>query len=182
MRSRYKIVLEGGLYFVTSTIVEWIPVFSSEPYFQIMIEAFKYAQKNKALRLYAYVVMENHFHLLVIGPTLSNTLQSLKSFTSKQIIEQLRMDGKEWALNQMHFYKKDYKHESTFQVWQEGFHPQLLSTEQAWMQRMKYIHLNPVRRGYVERLEYWKYSSARNYYSDDDSIIQLDSVWGDPPV
>ncbi|HPN34387.1 MAG TPA: hypothetical protein PK843_07735 [bacterium] len=47
---------------------------------------------------------------------------------------------------------------------------------------MEYIHFNPVRRGYVERPEYWKYSSARNYNLDDDSIIELDSIWGDPPV
>jgi len=182
MRSRYKIVLEGGLYFIASTIVQWIPVFNSEPYFQLIIEAFKHAQKNKALRLYAYVIMENHFHALVIGPSLANTMQSVKSYTSKRIIEKLRLDGKDRVLNQLQFYKKNYKQESAFQVWQEGFHPQLLSTEQAWTQKMEYIHFNPVRRGYVERPEYWKYSSARNYTLNDDSIIKLDSIWGDPPV
>ncbi len=106
MRSRYKIVLEGGLYFIASTIVQWIPVFNSEPYFQLIIEAFKHAQKNKALRLYAYVIMENHFHALLMGPSLANTLQSIKSYTSKGIIEKLRIDGKDRVLNQMQFYKK----------------------------------------------------------------------------
>ncbi len=40
MRSRYRITDQDGIYFVTSTIVEWLPVFTNQPYFDILINTF----------------------------------------------------------------------------------------------------------------------------------------------
>ena len=65
MRDRYKILEENGIYFVTSTIIEWIPIFTQKVYFDIVIETLKFCKKNKGLQLYAYVIMDNHFHLIV---------------------------------------------------------------------------------------------------------------------
>ncbi len=42
-----------------------------------------------------------------------------------------------------------------------------------YAQKAEYIHYNPVRRGYVDQPEHWNYSSARNYFLDDDSIIKV---------
>ena len=42
------------------------------------------------------------------------------------------------------------------------------------MQKLEYIRNNPVEKGFVERPEYWKHSSARNYIVDDDTLIKLD--------
>jgi len=44
-------------------------------------------------------------------------------------------------------------------------------------QKIEYIHHNPVRKGFVEDPENWTYSSARNYITDDDSIIGLQKLW-----
>ena len=71
MRSRYKITDQDGIYFITSTIVEWLPVFTNLPYFQIIIDSLKFCIKSKALKLYAYVILDNHFHLIVSGFQLS---------------------------------------------------------------------------------------------------------------
>ena len=87
-----------------------------------------------------------------------------------------KMDKKEWLLNQLAFYKKKHKTASTFQVWQEGFHPQLLFDDEVLAQKVDYIHFNPVKRGFVESPEYWRYSSARNYLKEDHSIIEIDSL------
>jgi putative transposase len=176
MRSRYKVILEGGIYFITSTVVRWIPVFTAEPYFQIIVDSFKYCQQEKALELYAYVIVDNHFHAVVQGPNLSKMLQSIKSYTANKIIEQLQTDNKKWLLDELAFYKKKYKAESEFQLWQEGFHPQLLTDEVMIRQKIEYIHYNPVRRRFVDRPEYWRYSSARIYYLDDDSIITISAI------
>jgi len=161
------------MYFVTSTVVEWLPVFTSKPYFEIVIDAFKFCQVNKKLVLYAYVILENHFHLVVSGPKLSNVLQSLKRHTSRQIIQLLTTQGREHLLDQLVFYKKKYKRESTYQVWQEGFHPELIQSDAMLVQKIEYIHLNPVKRGYVDHAEHWRYSSARNFVLDDHSVIEL---------
>ena len=174
MRSRYKIIDKDGIYFTTSTIVEWLPIFTSLPYFNIIIESLKHCMENKSLKLYAYVIMDNHFHLIVSAPELSKTLQDLKKFTAHQIIDILKKDNKQWLLNQFTFYKKRYKSKSKHQVWQEGSHPELLMSPDMFVQKAEYIHYNPVKRGLVDLPEHWRFSSARNYLLDDHSIIEVD--------
>ena len=176
MRSRYRVTVQDGVYSVTSTIVEWIPIFTSKAYFEILVDALKFCQSNKNLKVYAFVILENHFHLVISGPELSHIMQSLKRHTSKQIIQLLQTHKKAWLLNQLAYYKKKYKTESTHQIWQEGFHPELIQNEEVLIQKIEYIHNNPVKRGYVERPEHWIYSSARNFVLGDASIMALDSL------
>ncbi len=56
MRSRDKIIDEDRVYFTTSTIVEWIPVFARSNYFQIVIDPLKFCQQNKGLHIFTYVI------------------------------------------------------------------------------------------------------------------------------
>jgi REP element-mobilizing transposase RayT len=167
---------DDGVHFITCTIVEWIPVFTSAPYFDILIDSLKYCQKEKALCLHSYVIVENHFHAIVAGPSLMATVQNLKSYTGRRIIDKITQDKKEWLLNQLAFYKLKSKTASQYQVWQEGSHPKIIKDEKMLRQKMEYIHFNPVRRGYVESPEHWVYSSARNYYNENHSVITVDCI------
>jgi REP element-mobilizing transposase RayT len=86
MRSRYKITQNDGLHFITSTTIEWIPVFTSDNQFKIFMDSVKFCQKHKNLKVYAYVILENHFHMIVSGNNLSNTIQSLKRYTNSRLL------------------------------------------------------------------------------------------------
>ncbi len=66
-------------------------------------------------------------------------------------------------LEQFAFYKKKHKTDRTYQVWEEGSHPQLIQNDEMLIQKLDYIHQNPVKRGYVDEPVHWRYSSARNY-------------------
>lgn len=176
MRTRYRIIEKNGIYFVTSTTVEWIPLFTSRKYCDIVIQSLKFCKETKGLRLYAFVIMDNHIHLIVKASELSGTMASFKKFTAKEIIGQLKHDNKQWLLGQLAFYKKKYKTESDYQVWQEGIHPQLILNEEMLMQKIEYIHSNPVRHGLVDTPEHWRYSSSRNYLLNDHSVIPIDEL------
>jgi hypothetical protein len=63
-----------------------------------------------------------------------------------------------------------------YKVWQEGFHPIAIESERFFLEKLQYLHENPVRKGYVDRLEQWRYSSARNYILDDDSVLMVDRL------
>ena len=52
----------------------------------------------------------------------------------------------------------------------------MMDSEKLYLQKMNYIHLNPVRKGYVEQVEHWKYSSARNRVSRDYSLIKVEEI------
>ncbi len=94
MRDRYKILDKNGIHFITSTIVEWLPVFTNAVYFQILIDSMNYCIQYKSLKLYAYVILENHFHLIASALHLSETISSIKKFTAKMILEQLEKTAK----------------------------------------------------------------------------------------
>jgi putative transposase len=173
MRDRYKIYENEGIHFVTSTIIEWIPVFTSESYFNIIIDSLKYCMQNKNFCLYNYVILDNHFHMIVSASDLSGTLASIRKYTASQIVKQLTEDKNTWLLNLMSFYKKKHKIKSQYQVWQEGVHPELIQSDTIYRQKAEYIHNNPLERGYVSRQEHWLYSSARNYILGDDSLIKV---------
>ena len=176
MRSRYKTIHDGGehIYFITSIIVKWLPVFVCDDHFRLMINSFEYCRIKYVLKLYAYVIMENHFHLIVGAKDLSTPMQALKSFTSKKLLESMREKRLDWLLNQLAYFKAKHKTESSYQVWQEGYHPQEVQDWDMMRQKIEYIHQNPVRRGYVERPEYWRYSSAKDMLTGEPGLIKLD--------
>ncbi|WP_319521880.1 hypothetical protein [uncultured Desulfosarcina sp.] len=66
-------------------------------------------------------------------------------------------------MDQLAFYKKAHKTGSRYQFWQEGAHPEQISSDEMMRVKVEYIHNNPVERGYVDHPEHWRYSSARNY-------------------
>jgi REP element-mobilizing transposase RayT len=123
MRTRYKINDAGQAYFITCTIVEWIPVFTRKAYIDILIDSLNFCRVNKGLRIFAYAILDNHSHLLVSGENLSNTIKDFKRHTAREIINLAQKEEKLWLLNQFKYYKLKHKVDSDYQVWQEGFHP-----------------------------------------------------------
>jgi len=177
MRSRYKVIDKEGIYFVTSSTLDWIPIFNEENYIEILIEAFKFYQKTKKLKVYSYVILDNHFHLIVSAPDLSNVMRSLKRYTASKIIAELKQQAKTEILDKLHNNKKGYKLQSSYQLWQEGFHPQLISNLIIMRQKIDYIHNNPVRRKLVDDCCDWKYSSAADYYEKGKGLIEIEIVY-----
>ncbi len=175
MRTRYKILENGQIYFITSTIIEWLPVFTRKPYFDIVIDSLKYSQEHKGLKLYAYVIMDNHMHLIGAGDNLGKIIKEFKSHTAREIIKLAEQDNKEWLLNLLSFFRKKHKISSTHQVWQEVYHPQQIISEEMLRQKVEYLHHNPVRAGLAEKPEDWLYSSARNY-ADLPAVLDIDQI------
>ncbi|WP_242021811.1 transposase [Microcoleus sp. FACHB-831] len=70
-RSRYH-VLGNQPHFLTCTSVNWIPLFSKVELAQIILDSLSFLQRQQRLELYAYVIMENHIHLLASATNLSS--------------------------------------------------------------------------------------------------------------
>ena len=175
MRTRYRITENSSPYFLTCTIIEWLPVFTRQPYFEIVIDCLKYCRERKRLKIFAYVIMDNHLHLVAEGERLEEIIKEFKSYTAQGIIKLATEEGKDWLLNQFEFFKARHKKESRYQVWQEGYHPQLISSEEMLRQKVEYIHENPVKAGLVERQEDWVYSSARSYLGEA-GVLEIDEI------
>ena len=162
-RSRYKIYEPTAPHFVTCTTVNWLPLFSSPPVADILFDSLAFLQEHARLSIYAYVIMENHAHLLVSSPDLAKEVGDFKSFTARKIIDYLKERGSTRMLRLLNFYKLKHKKDRMYQVWQEDSHPELIIDDNMLTQKIEYIHYNPVKRRYVEMPEHWLYSSARNF-------------------
>jgi len=175
MRTRYTIREEGSPYFITCTVVKWIPLFTRKPYFDILMDSLRFCRQHKGLKIYAYVILDNHLHLVVAGDQLTDIIRDFKSYTAKLLIARLEQDQKTWVLNQLQYHKQPTKTKSAYQIWQEGFHPQQIISEEMLHQKVDYLHHNPVRIGVVARPEDWVYSSARDY-AGGKGLIELEAL------
>jgi len=175
-RNRYKIYEPTYPHFITCTVLHWIPIFTNKESVSIVIDSLKYLQQNRNLKIYAYVILENHLHLIVQSDDIAKDIARFKSFTARKIIELLKSKNVKTILDQLQFYKKAHKIDREFQLWQEGIKPKLIQGEQMMRDRIDYIHNNPVKRGYVDEPHHWRYSSARDYLGIR-GLLEVERIW-----
>jgi putative transposase len=175
-RSRYKIYDTHFPHFLTCTIVNWLPLFGSPPIAEFILESWRFLQNNGRMVLYAYVIMENHVHLIAAADDLSKEIGDFKSFTARQIVDWLQARDAQRVLAEIARAKLAHKTDRRYQVWQEGSHPQMIQGEAMMRQKVTYIHDNPVKRGYVDEAVHWRYSSARNY-AGLPGLIEVTCAW-----
>ncbi len=175
-RSRYKIYEPTHPHFITCTILNWLSIFTRVESVDIIIQSLKYLQKEEGLRLYAYVILENHVHLVASSDDIAKSMQHFKSFTAKKILKLLQEVNATVLLEQFKFYKKAHKTTAEYQIWQEGIQPKLIQTDAMMISKINYIHNNPIKRGYVDVAWHWRYSSARDY-EGMDGLIEVERFW-----
>jgi putative transposase len=140
MRSRYGVREPSTAHFVTTTVVAWLPVFTTNARCDILVESLNYCRAHKGLKLYAWVIMDNHLHAIAEAPDLSRVMADFKRHTAQRLLGQLENESCEWLLNQFRYFRSLHKNESIHRFWQEGFHPQALEGEKMIEQKLEYIH------------------------------------------
>ena len=172
MSKRYRFSEEIGLHYLTLTVVGWIDVFTRQRYRDIVLDSLRYCKDHKGLYVHGYVIMSNHVHLIAStsdGTSLSEVIGSFKSFTAKAIIKAIEQEPesrRDWMLRLFKYYAgKDSKKGNTqnHKFWQGDSHPIVLYSKKVIVQKLDYIHFNPVRAGLVEKAQDYRYSSASNY-------------------
>ena len=173
MRNRYHARESDRGYFVTATVVEWLSIFTTPACCDIVIRSLEYCREHKGLAIYAWVILDNHFHAILAAPDLSAVLRDLKSFTAKQLVQQIKLERREWLLNQLRHYRAAHK-PNEYQLWQEGSHPQRILHDEMMEQKRTYLHQNPVKRGWVSEPEHWRYSSAHEWMPGAQPMLRCD--------
>ena len=165
---RYKIYNQQGCYFVTMTVVHWIDVFSRREYRDIIVDSLNYCVENKGLKLYAWVIMSNHVHIVgeVEGELgMSGFLRDFKKHTSKRMleaIEEIPESRREWLLDKFSFEARRTGRATNYKLWKDDNHAIDMSNIDT-MNKVDYIHNNPVNVGIVEQPDHYLFSSAIDY-------------------
>ena len=147
---------------MTCTVYHWAPVFTRPDTVSILLDGFDYLM-GEGLVVYAYVVLDNHVHFIAWSPNLEKTITRLKYNTGRQLLKFLNDHNVRVMLDHFDFYPRGRKDERDVQFWQESVHPELIINDAMMAEKIRYIHENPVKRGYVDKPEHWRYSSARSY-------------------
>jgi len=178
MSDKYKIRDNDKAYFLTSTIVGWIDVFTRPNHKMLIVDSLKHCIKNKGLTIYAWCLRSSHLHMICRaekGNNLSDILRDFKTFTSKKIIEQIENEPesrREWMLEYFSKACEHLKSGQKYKVWLDGNHAEEISTNKFLYEKLEYIHNNPVKDQIVENAWDYLYSSARNYTSLD-SLLEV---------
>ncbi len=148
---------------MTCSVVKWLPLFGKPKIAEIVIESLNYMQSHDRMKTHAYVIMENHIHLIASSSSLGKEIGKFKSYTARMIIDHLQVNRTGLILKELEYARAQHKKDRTYQFWREGSHPQLIQSEEMPVQKIEYIHNNPVARGYVDDPIHWRYSSAHDY-------------------
>lgn len=181
MSRNYKILDQGGVYFVTMTIVGWIDLFTRKEYRDIFLDSVRYCQQEKGLIVYAWCIMSNHIHLILRAEegNLSDVIRDLKKFTSKKLFAAIEANLEEsrrnWILAIFRKSGEFNTNNVNFQVWQQHNQPIELYSPAVLEQKLNYIHENPVKAGWVENSWEYLYSSARDY-ADQRELLEIELI------
>jgi putative transposase len=175
-RSRNRIFETDRPHFMTCTIVGWLAVFTRQEAVNLIFNSWRFLKEDNNFQVFAYVILENHLHLIASSPDLQTDMQRFKSYTARTIVDLLEERKSHVLLRQLRAHKLGHKKESDYQVWQEGSHPQQIQGPEMMLQKIEYMHNNPVERGYVDEPVHWRYSSARNY-AGRTGLIEVITGW-----
>lgn len=168
MSTGYKITHQHDHYFCTFTIVQWADIFTRQVYRDIVVAGFNHCVQHKGLRVHAYVFMSNHIHCILSATrgNLSGILRDLKSYTAKQIYTEVQIgteSRREWLTMVFKYAAGAHSRNLEFQLWSHDNHPEELWSVSFIRQKLNYLHLNPVKAGWVSEPQHWLYSSAADY-------------------
>ena len=174
---RYEIADQEKTYFLTLRVIDWVDVFTRKDYKVIIVDSLNYCVENKGLEIFAWVIMSNHLHLMVRakeGFILSHILRDFKKFTSKEITAKILEIGesrREWLLNKFAFEAKRTGRAKNYKFWRDDNHAICLEKSEWVLQRLNYIHQNPVRQMIVNNPEDYIFSSAIDYADGKGLVI-----------
>jgi REP element-mobilizing transposase RayT len=176
---RYRITSEASIYYVTYSIVDWLPVFVSESACRIVTESLTYCHRAKGLRINAFVIMPTHIHLIVFdneydSDRLAITLTDFRKFTGRALSD-FCCDKMPACFAQT--LRSSAINDRERRFWQPSRHPVSIENEYFWNVKLNYLHENPVRKGLVTQADHWRFSSARYYLTDGLQLCDVPITW-----
>lgn len=147
----------GVFHFLTFSCYRRLPLLARAGGYGVFEVEFEAVRRRYGFVVAGYVLMPEHVHLLVGKPpisTLSVAIQVLKQQTSRKL-----------------------KPRGEVQFWQRRYYDFNVWTEEKQIEKLRYMHRNPVKRGLVERPEEWPWSTFRHYATGEIGAVEIESEW-----
>jgi REP element-mobilizing transposase RayT len=169
----FKVTRDNPAYYLTSVTHHRLPVFQHDAIKQIVCRAFEEARKNHRLKLFAYVIMPDHTHVVTDSVhAIADTLRYLNGVSAKRVIDHLKEHGFESSLAKLRIQERGDRQK--YSVYEHHPNALRITGERSLWQKVQYIHLNPVRAGIVDHPNDYRFSSARLWHgrpAEDEPLL-----------
>jgi REP element-mobilizing transposase RayT len=167
----------GEIYFWTATINKWQRLLEQDEFKEVIISSLQYLTDESKIDVFAFVIMPNHLHFIwrIKEPNGKESPQgSFMKYTAHTFQKMLKKEANGGLSN----YSIDAANKK-YEFWQRDSLAVPLFTKKVAIQKLKYIHRNPL-------AEHWqlvkdpcdyKYSSARYYERDEKNFSFLKDLW-----
>jgi putative transposase len=162
----------GDLHFITFSCYQRQPFLSTANACRVFEETLKDVRRWYGVCIKGYVVMPEHVHLLLSEPERSSlrvVIQMLKQITAQK----LRRTPRGPTLSATGAEKGG----APKRFWQVRYYDFNVRTHKKQIEKLRYIHRNPVHRGLVEKPEEWPWSSFLHYATGVEGVVEIESEW-----
>jgi len=157
--------------FFTATILEWKTLLQDDKYKAEIIKGLQFLVQQKRIRLYAFVIMNNHIHF-IWQPLPGQTLQTIQHSFLKHTAQEIKLHLQQTNINLLEQFKVNAK-DRTYQFWERNSLSVELRSSKVFNQKLEYIHNNPIKAGLCTNVEDYHYSSAKFYATGIDAFGML---------
>lgn len=152
----------GQSHFLTFSCYRRLPLLAEMRMQESFLSALEQTRRRFQMRVYGYVVMPEHVHLLLSEPAdgmLAQAVQMLKTKVSVQA----RRQGKRTA--------------GELPFWQARYFDHNVRNHAGFVTQLRYIHRNPVKRSLCATPEDWPWSSFRAWALGETGVVEVESDW-----
>jgi|SRR5271165_545702 len=165
----------GHSHFVTFSCYRRQPNFTTSDVYDLFLVCLEDMRRRFAIRVYGYVVMPEHVHLLLSESeekTLADAIHYLKlSFTK-------RLHGLSGGRSQVNAEKRGVNlGHAAGSLWQKRYYDRNVRNAEEFTVKLRYLHRNPVKRGLVTEPGDWRWSSFRHYAFREKGMVEIESEW-----
>ncbi len=179
-RSAYDVPVTQGLHryyggrdlhFITCSCYRRTPLLGTARRRDLFLAILEQTRQRYQFVVVGYVVMPEHFHLLISEPekgSPSAVMQVLKQRFARRVLSQLRRVPGPGQLSLW-----DAEARAAAHVWQRRFYDFNVWSERKRIEKLRYMHRNPVQRGLVSEPEQWRWSSYRQYAYGEAGRVRI---------
>ena len=142
------------IHFLTFSCHNRLPYLATPASRELFERTLEQMRRRYVFHVFGYVIMPEHVHMLISEPSrglLDRAIQALKTSVSKQSDQR--------------------------PFWLARYYDFNVHSEEKRVEKLKYLHRNPVTRGLVARPEEWKWSSFRHYLTGEIGTVEIESFW-----
>ncbi|MGH9687971.1 MAG: REP-associated tyrosine transposase [Candidatus Acidiferrales bacterium] len=171
-----RIYGQGHLHFITFSCYRRLPLLRSARARHVFVRTLDRVRREYGFKLVGYVVMPEHVHLLISEPARGNPSTVMK-MQKQRVSRLLRGKPRRRApVAQGSFPFASPERARLPQFWQKRFYDFNVWSRKKKVEKLGYMHANPVKRGLVDDPKHWPWSSYAFYQRRGEILIDIDLI------